>query len=240
MLNPLPADGLPTSVATATLDPSGAARYTFELESELPELSGRLPELLQGTTVVHTGSIAAMLQPGADDVLRAVEQAHPLATITYDPNYRPTLITDVSFAREQAEKFVALADLVKASDEDLRWLYPQRSAQESARAWLAMGPAAVIVTRGSKGPWALTAAGEIEIPAPVVDVVDTVGAGDSFMAALIAALVDSELDGGARRPELHRITLAQLEQMLRFAARAAAITVSRAGANPPSRIEIKP
>ncbi|MER2133642.1 MAG: carbohydrate kinase [Arthrobacter sp.] len=238
VLAALPADGRPTSVATATLDPAGGARYTFDLEWTLPGLAGELPRLLQGTTLLHTGSIATMLSPGADEVLTAVEQAHPQATITYDPNCRPTIITDVSYAREQAEKFVRLADVVKASDEDLAWLYPDQPVEDAARAWLQLGPAVVVVTRGSRGPWAVTASGSCEAPAPAVAVADTVGAGDSFMAALIAGLMDRDFDGAARRPELRKIGVGDLEAIIAYAARAAAITVSRPGADPPRRSEL--
>ncbi|MBM7847254.1 PfkB family carbohydrate kinase [Arthrobacter roseus] len=228
-----------TSVAVATLDPVGSAAYAFDLDWDLPALIARLPELLDGTTLLHTGSIASMLTPGAREVLTAVEHARPAATISYDPNCRPTIITDRDYARGQAEKFVALADIVKASDEDLQWLYPERDAQETARAWLAMGTCAVVVTRGSKGPWAIAASGEATVKTPVVGVVDTVGAGDSFMAALLAATVRQELDGGHRREQLRSITVKQLKQVLTFASAAAAVTVSRAGANPPNRAELK-
>lgn len=238
VLTAFAADELPTSVATAVLDPAGGARYTFDLEWQLPDLAGNLPALLDGTTMLHTGSIAAMLAPGAGHVFRAVERARPSATITYDPNCRPSIITDVSYAREQAEKFVALADVVKASDEDLRWLYPDESPENSARRWLAAGPSLVVVTRGSRGPWAVAAAGDCAVAAPTVTVTDTVGAGDSFMSALLVGLMDRELDGGARRSNLARIGLGDLEELLFFAARAAAITVSRAGANPPYRNEL--
>ncbi|MCQ2000220.1 carbohydrate kinase family protein [Arthrobacter zhaoxinii] len=236
VLTAFEADELPTSVATAVLDPAGGARYTFDLEWTLPGLD--LPALLDGTTMLHTGSIASMLSPGAGHVLHAVERARPGCTITYDPNCRPTIITDVSYAREQAEKFVALGDVVKASDEDLRWLYPDEPVEESARRWLAAGPSIVVVTRGSKGPWAVAASGECEVAAPAVTVVDTVGAGDSFMSALLVGLMDRELDGGARRSDLARVSVTELRELISFAARAAAVTVSRAGANPPYRREV--
>ena len=238
VLSAQPADDRPTSVATAVLDPAGGARYTFDLEWDLPGLADALPRLLQGTTLLHTGSIATMLSPGAHEVLAAVERAHPQATITFDPNCRPTIITDVSYAREQAEKFVRLADVVKASDEDLAWLYPDEPVEDSARRWLEMGPAIVVVTRGSKGPWAVAAAGTCEVPAVTVTVADSVGAGDSFMSALIAGLMDRDYGGAARRPELRRIGVGDLEALLAYAARAAAITVSRPGADPPYRSEL--
>ncbi|MCG2624749.1 carbohydrate kinase [Arthrobacter sp. I2-34] len=239
VLVPLEPDDRPTSVATARLDSTGAAHYTFDLLWELPPLEKALPRLLDGTTWLHTGSVAAMLEPGAHTVLAVVEHAHPRALISYDPNCRPTLITDREFARRQAEKFVRLSDLVRASDEDLRWLYPERSPEQTAQAWLALGPAFVVVTRGAGGPWAVARCGSCEVAAPDVEVVDTVGAGDSFTAALIGVLVDRGLAGSGWRERLRDIGRTQLQEVLEYATRAAAITVSRAGANPPSRDELE-
>ncbi|MDP9887540.1 fructokinase [Pseudarthrobacter enclensis] len=239
---PLPPDELPTSVATALIDDDGAATYTFDLAWELPGLADRLGFMLQGTTLLHTGSIATMLEPGAAEVLAAVEHAHPSATISFDPNCRPSIITDVDYARQQAEKFVVLSDVVKASDEDLAWLYPGQDVLDSARKWLALGgeegPAMVVVTRGAEGPWGVCRAGEASVPAPKVDVADTVGAGDSFMAALLSGLVDRELDGAQNRQDLRELPVEGLAELLEHAARAAAVTVSRPGANPPTRTEL--
>ncbi|MBT2547681.1 carbohydrate kinase [Arthrobacter sp. ISL-65] len=235
-------DGLPTSVATALVDDDGGATYTFDLAWELPGLAERLPFMLQGTTLLHTGSIATMLAPGAAEVLAAVEHAHPASTISFDPNCRPSIITDADYARRQAEKFVTLADIVKASDEDLTWLYPGVDPLESARRWLqlggAEGPAVVVVTRGAAGPWGTTAAGEAEFAAPRVEVADTVGAGDSFMAALLSGVVDRGLDGAQNRADLRALPAEGLTALLAHASRAAAVTVSRAGANPPTRAEL--
>lgn len=239
---PMGADDLPTSVATALIDDDGAATYTFDLTWELPGLPERLAFMLQGTTLLHTGSIATMLAPGAKEVLAAVEYAHPHATISFDPNCRPSIIMDVDYARRQAEKFVTLADVVKASDEDLEWLYPGQDPLESARRWLKLGgsegPAMVVVTRGSAGPWGITAAGEAHAVAPRVQVADTVGAGDSFMAALLSGLVDRGLDGAQNRKDLREMPAETLAALLAHAARAAAVTVSRPGANPPTREEM--
>ncbi|MDP5226947.1 MULTISPECIES: carbohydrate kinase [Arthrobacter] len=239
---PLPPDELPSSIATATLDENGAASYDFDLVWQLPGLVDRLPMVLQGGTLLHTGSIATVLEPGAVDVLAAVEHARPGVTISFDPNCRPSLTPDVDAVRTQVERFVVLADVVKASDEDLEWLYPGVDVKDSARRWLSLGgengPAFVVVTRGADGPWGVAAAGEVEVPAPRVDVVDTVGAGDSFMAALLSGVVDAGYDGVLHRERLHRITLEELTSLLAASARAAAITVSRAGANPPSRKEL--
>jgi fructokinase len=244
---PVAPDELPTSIARAVLGDDGAANYEFALDWDLPAVApgpdGAPNFMLAATTLLHVGSIATMLEPGAAHVFSAVVGAHPSATISYDPNCRPSIITDVAYAREQAEKFVRLSDVVKASDEDLEWLYPGVDPKESARTWLAMGgtegPAVVVVTQGGDGPWAVCAAGEAACSVPPTQVVDTVGAGDSFMAALLAALVDRELDGAQRRDALRGITREQLGELIRYSARAAAITVSRAGANPPTRSELQ-
>ncbi|MBG6179113.1 carbohydrate kinase family protein [Arthrobacter sp. CAN_A1] len=238
VLTPMGQDRHPTSIATARLDPAGGASYTFQLIWDLPSVRAQSDQILDGTTLLHTGSIAAMLEPGATEVLAVVQHAHPLATISYDPNCRPSIVKDVGFARAQAEKFVALADVVKASDEDLEWLYPGQDVFETARQWLAQGPAMVVVTRGSLGPWAVVARGETSVPAPATQVVDTVGAGDSFMSALLGSLVDRGLVGAHQRNELRHLSVEQLEAVLAYAAKAAAVTVSRAGANPPVRSEL--
>ena len=130
-------------------------------------------------------SLVTMVEPGAQKVLRLIERARPHATISYDPNIRPSLITDHSEAVAKVERFVALADAVRASDSDLEWLYPQRSVEDTAAAWLELGPAMVVATYGSRGPWGLVASGTARAAAPLVDVADTVGAGDSFISAMI-------------------------------------------------------
>lgn len=234
----LPADGLPTSTARGTLDPVGAASYEFDMVWDLSAFDPASSDVLADSQLLHTGSIATVLEPGAGTVRAAVERARPHATISYDPNVRPSFVTNHSQAIEDVERFVALSDVVRASDSDLAWLYPERSVEETAHAWLELGPAMVVATYGSGGPWGVGAAGEARTQAPVVDVADTVGAGDSFMAALLSTLVDRGLVGAAHRESLRGLSVGQLEEILDYAARAAAITVSRAGANPPRRDEI--
>ncbi|MCA5892429.1 carbohydrate kinase [Isoptericola sp. NEAU-Y5] len=218
-----------TSVAQATLDASGAATYEFDLEWRVP--AGVATDA--GTLAVHTGSIAAVLEPGATDVRRLVEAARATSTITYDPNARPALMGDAADARPRIEELVALADVVKVSDEDLAWLVPGADPLDAARAWLRSGPAIVVVTCGGSGATALTEAGEVTVAAPAVDVVDTVGAGDSFMGALLDWLWGAGLLGAARRDALRGIDRDATARMLTRAAAVAAVTVSRAGANPP-------
>lgn len=230
-------DDAPTSTARGILDPVGAASYTFDVHWDLPVLPSNTPALA-GARLVHTGSLATLLEPGVSKVRRLIEGARPHATISYDPNIRPSLITDHARAVTEVEGFVALADVVRASDSDLEWLYPHRSAKQTAAAWLELGPAMVVATYGSSGPWGLVKAGTARVDAPVVDVADTVGAGDSFISAMISALETRDLLGSAKRGALHALDTDTLTSILEYAARAAAITVSRPGANPPMRGEI--
>ncbi|WP_370445316.1 PfkB family carbohydrate kinase [Miniimonas sp. S16] len=223
-----------TSVATARLDEHGAASYEFDVEWRVP--MGTVPG--GGTLAVHTGSIAAVLEPGASDVRALVSQARATATVTYDPNARPALMGEPAGARARIEAFVALADVVKVSDEDLAWLVPGADSVAAARDWLALGPALVVVTFGGKGAVAVTAAGAQHVAAPHVRVIDTVGAGDSFMGALLDGLWDAGLLGAENRAALRAIDCSTLRTLLERCVAVAAITVSRAGANPPHREEL--
>ncbi|WP_277602252.1 carbohydrate kinase family protein [Georgenia faecalis] len=223
-----------TSTAAARIGADGAADYTFDLRSDLPALSPAL-----APTVVHTGSIAAVLPPGAEKIAEAVERFRPLATITYDPNARPDLMGSAEQARPVMERLIAQADVVKVSDEDLAWLAPGVDVREVAGDWIGLGAGIVVVTLGGAGALAVTAGGvEVDVVAPRVDVVDTVGAGDSFMAGIIDGLWRAGLTGAAQREALRGIDRATLGDVLTRAAQVAAITVSRAGANPPHRIEL--
>lgn len=239
---PIGPDDEPTSVAESDLDESGAASYDFRLDWNLEAARDRLGELLAETDLLHVGSIGAMLEPGASTVVEAVRQSSPHALIAYDPNCRPTIIPDSSEARERAETVVTCADVVKASDEDLLWLYPHRTVEESARAWLEAGVGLVVVTRGEWGPWAISrgsGGNGVRLQPPRVEVSDTVGAGDSFMAALLSALVDRGICGARSREGLDALTEEDLHDVLRRAVVAAAVTVSREGADSPSREELE-
>lgn len=227
--------GARTATATASLDASGSATYEFDLDWSLAGMGSELPA---SASIVHAGSIAALLDPGASDVARLVRAMRETALVTYDPNVRPALLPDREDARGRIEEWVALADVVKASEEDLEWLYPGADPVEAAAAWLAAGPAVVVVTLGGGGAVAVTRADAVRVAAVRVDVVDTVGAGDTFMAALIDGLVRSGRVGAGGRAALSEVGAEELEQLLASAARAAAITVSRSGADPPSRAEL--
>ncbi|MFH9268527.1 carbohydrate kinase [Streptomyces sp. NPDC017546] len=224
----------PTPSAAVTLDDRGHATYAFEVGWALgPVVLDRVPRH------VHTGSIAAVVEPGAATVLAAVESLRAGATVSYDPNVRPELMGERTRARDRVERCVALSDVVKASDEDLRWLYPDEEPEQVAERWLAAGPALVLVTRGGAGAFALFTGGRAVAEALPVDVVDTVGAGDAFMSGTLHALAAHGLLGPGARDRLHAVGRDAVTDVLRHAVASAAVTVSRAGANPPGADELR-
>jgi len=223
----------PTSVARADLDAAGGASYRFELDWSLP-VTPLPPEPL----AVHTGSIAAVLQPGAATVERIVLGARHHATVSYDPNARPDLMGSPAEVRSHVEGFVAAADVVKLSEEDAEWLAPGTSPEHLMEQWLQLGPAVVVMTRGGSGALALCRSGDVKTATPEVAVADTVGAGDAFMSGLLDGLWSADLLGGSRRQALGEVDTATLTRVLEHAARVAAITVSRPGADPPTRDEL--
>lgn len=228
----------PTSTATATLNPDGAATYAFDISWDINGAS--LPALaaVEGSTHVHTGSIAAVLLPGDQATLALVKAAREHATVSYDPNCRPGISPDAAAARAQAELFVAVSDVVKASDEDLAWLYPDRTPDEAVAAWLELGPALVALTRGADEPAIMTRRGRVEMPEEAITVADTVGAGDSFMAGLICGLAQLDALGAGGRQRLRNLAPGELHALAGYANRAAAITCSRPGASPPTAAEL--
>ncbi|GAB3877829.1 carbohydrate kinase family protein [Terrabacter terrigena] len=226
-----------TSVAYATLDPTGAATYVFDLEWQVASVPG-----LTAYGHVHTGSIGAVLEPGGSQVREILAVARGLgATVSYDPNARPALMGLPDQARRTIEDSVRLSDLVKVSDEDIAWLCPGESEDDVLRAWGELGPAVVVMTRGGDGAVVrLTRTGEQQaLPAPRVEVVDTVGAGDSFMAGLVSGLVDAGLLGGPdSRARLQAARLADVLPAVERALVTGALTVGRAGAHAPTRSDL--
>jgi fructokinase len=219
-----------TATARLTVDADGSADYVFDLDWQLSGTPMVAPPLF-----VHTGSIAAVQDPGCLAVAALVDAYHVSATITFDPNVRPSLIVDRDLGRERIEHLVERSDVVKVSEEDLRWLYPDHSPERIAATWLALGPAIVAVTMAEQGAMALCTAGEVRVPARPVGVVDTVGAGDAFMVGLIDALWGRELLGAERRTELAGIGVNELTAALEAASLSSALTVARAGADLPNR-----
>ena len=224
----------PTSTATATLNADGVASYVFDLAWSLPK------GVESGTPhAVHTGSISAFVQPGGDDVIRLLAGYRGHALISYDPNCRPALMGDRVAARERVERIVTTCDVVKVSDEDLAWLAPGEPVLDVLRAWLALGPAMVVATEGGAGAIGVVAAGTVDIDAPRITVADTVGAGDAFMAGLLDGLATAGYLDPGRVEALRGITTAQFEPLLLHAARVAAFTCTRHGAQPPTRAELE-
>ncbi len=221
-----------TPTAVATLAPTGAASYEFDLAWRLPTLAAGRPR------VVHACSIGAVLPPGCDDVRALVERLRAVATVTYDVNARPALTGTGPAVVARTEALAALADVVKASDEDLADLWPGRSEAETVAALLDAGPCALVVTRGSAGVSVVTREGREDVPAPRVSVADTIGAGDTLGAALLDALWEADLLGAGRRAALHELTPREWRPLLAHAIAAASVTVSRPGADPPYRSEL--
>ncbi|MCS4485223.1 carbohydrate kinase [Gleimia sp. 6138-11-ORH1] len=217
-----------TSTAQATLNEAGAASYQFDLQWELPT-----PLLDNSILVAHSGSIATTLEPGGTQVLETLKNVRKYATITYDPNARPSIMGDPEIAYEKVIELVKTADVIKVSDEDIDWFTAGAPFPQIAREWCNLGASLVIVTRGEKGSSAYGKFGSIDYPAQKVTVADTVGAGDSFMGAVIDALWSLNLLGAAKREDLQNITKEQVDFVMKRAAQVSAVTVSRSGANPP-------
>jgi fructokinase len=224
-----------TSLAIATLA-AGVASYDFRIEWDV----AALPPLPIEARCLHTGSLATALPPGDMAVVDLVrrERERGRVTISYDPNVRPALLGDAKRARPGVEGLVALSDVVKVSDEDLSWLYPGEPDEDVARRWLATGPVLVVVTRGGQGVYAVSAGLEMRRSVVSVDMVDTVGAGDSFTSGLLDGLRRADLIGGERRDAMATTDESTLAGILDRAALVAAITCSRPGADPPTLGEV--
>ncbi|MER7889914.1 carbohydrate kinase [Micromonospora sp. NPDC094482] len=225
-----------TSVARTVLDPAGQASYDFSVEWRSFAASG--DDSVPVGSCLHTGSLAAVLAPGADDVSALLRQARGSATISFDPNCRPSLMGDRAQARRRIETLVGLSDVVKVSVEDLAWLHPGLAHEQAARSWLARGAGLVVVTLGERGAWACTGRYEVSVPAHPVTVVDTIGAGDAFTAGMLSALAGADLLGAERRSALAAADRATLAAVLEHAATVAARTCARRGADPPTRAEL--
>lgn len=239
-----------TPTATARVDAAGVAAYDFDLSWDIPdptqagiEQTGPQQTGTEQTTIahLHTGSIAATLEPGASRVLEFVQRARSTTTISYDPNLRPSIMGAPHDVRSRVEELVGLADVVKASDEDLAWLYADAPVTEVAHLWARLGPSVVVVTQGPQGALVLLPAPGQEhlAPAAIARVVDTVGAGDSFMAGLLSGLLDAGLLG---EPDARgRLRGSQLDGILPAVQRAldaAHWTIERAGAAAPTRSDL--
>jgi fructokinase len=223
-----------TPVAYADIAPDGRATYRFDMEWDVPPLRSSLE-----ASHLHVGSYSATVEPGASKVLATAQRMHSTATVSYDPNVRPALMSHED--RAKIEKLIGYSDVVKASDEDVEWLYGACSIDEVMRAWGARGVALAVVTCGGAGCRTLLAhEGRVHTTAAeVATVADTVGAGDSFMAGLISGLLDAGLLGGRQGAEsLRRALWHHVEPAIARAGACAALTVRHNGAYAPSRSEV--
>lgn len=222
-----------TSTAIARLDAFGAANYDFQIDWRVA-VDG-----IEVADALHVGSIAATLEPGAAAVDELVDRHRGRALVSYDPNIRPSLIDDREATRRRVHSLIERADVIKASDEDVAWLHPGDEVDEVARRWSQAGAGLVVVTTGSAGCLAIARDIELRLPAVTVDVVDTVGAGDTFMATLIDGLLSAGAFGAGAEQVLATLGEEQLTSLLQRSAIAAAVTVSRPGADPPTLEELR-
>lgn len=225
-----------TPSARATLNPAGVADYEFDLTWDVPPI-----EDTERYGHLHTGSFAATLAPGGEKVFDIVHRMRGHATISYDPNARPALMGSPRQVVHRVEDLVSLCDVVKASDDDIAWMYPDTPLEDVLRDWVGLGPGLVVITRGEKGALALlTNEPAVQYLTPMtVPVADTVGAGDSFMAGLLSALLESGHLGSAEaRKRLRRARIADVMPALQRAIRTSAVTVTHAGSYSPTVAEV--
>jgi fructokinase len=222
----------PTCTAKVTLSSSGSASYEFVIEDtatfDFSDLWLPDPQMIK-PSLLHIGTLATVIEPGASVLFKWAQSVVNVAPIVFDPNIRPAVLGSRDEYVKKVEKWVAISSAVKVSDEDLNWLYPGKSIDEIVNRWLEGGVQLVVVTLGDKGITAYRMNEQISVDAVKVVVADTVGAGDTVGAVLAEAIVNNGLD---------KLTGEVLKTMLNRAVKAAALTVSRTGANPPSKEEI--
>jgi fructokinase len=230
------------SVALVTLDSAGVPAYTFYVDgtADWQWVASELPDLpVVDVAAVHLGSLAVAIEPGRAALTEWMRALHIEGRVflSFDPNVRPTLIDDLPRYRDQMASLVALAHLVKTSEEDLGELYPSEDPIEVAAQWAASGPPTVVVTHGAQGATAVRCppAEIVYRAATPTAVVDTVGAGDAFTAGLLGWLAERDLLTVAQSAALDA---SELANWLDFANRVAAVTCSRPGADPPRRSEL--
>ncbi|WAC71326.1 carbohydrate kinase [Roseateles sp. SL47] len=230
----------PTTLSLVGVRPSGVPDYAFyshgAAESQLP-LSAleAIETAIPSAQAYHFGSYAMVIEPAGSTLRALVVREHGRSVIAYDPNVRTNVEPDLARWREVIDWMAPLTHLFKASEEDLALLYPDVALADLAAAWLEAGASLVVITRGAVGAEAWSAAGHVRAEPIRVEVVDTVGAGDTFQAMLLAALNEQ----GLLTPDAIRgLTRAQMAYILRLASRAAAVTCSRRGADLPRRLEV--
>jgi fructokinase len=234
----------PTTLAVVTLAADGSARYTFHVQGTADRLVTDPGPLADDVTTLSLGTLSLVLEPGASVYETLLRRAAARGVLTVlDPNIRAGLITDPAAYRARFTSWLPDVRVLKVSEEDARWLadLPDDGDVESVvRDWLSAGVSAVVLTRGGDGLTVLTGAGErVDVPAAPAKVVDTIGAGDTVHAALLVWLHGRQVGAtGAAAEDVVKLTSADWTDALGFAARAAAVTVSRTGAEPPYAAEL--
>ena len=221
----------PTTLAFVKLD-NGQARYSFYDDNSAGRMLTKkdLPKLSADVNALHFGSISLIPEPGATTLEDLMEREEKNRVICLDPNIRPNIIKDRSQYLERIGRLISMCDILKISDEDVTWITGKTELGAAARKWLNAGAKVVVITRGENGVEAFTKGISIKVPSVNVKVVDTVGAGDTFTAGFLASL---QRAGKLNKAPISYLDETSLRNAVNYAARAAAITVSRAGANPP-------
>ena len=222
----------PTCTATVTLDSAGSASYQFLIDgtatfdfndSWLPD-----PERLK-PSVLHIGTLVTIVEPASSTLYQWAIKCAEFAPIVFDPNVRSSVVGDREKYRSAVEQWAVISSVIKLSDDDISWLYPDESMDQVAKRWIAAGSSLVVVTRGAQGIIGYTEHGYEEVESAKVTVVDTVGAGDTVGAILVEGIIKHSVNG---------LQGQVLSAVLHRAAIAAGITVSRAGAQPPRLHEL--
>ncbi len=231
----------PTAIAVVHLAAGAEPHFTFYGDGAADSLLALddLPapaNLDDSVQALHFGSISLVRQPAAAAYEHLLRRESGRRVISLDPNVRPSVIPNRDAYRARLEALVALAHIVKVSRADLAWLYPDRQPEDTAAAWLARGPALVVMTRGADGAIAMTGRAVIDVPGVHVMVHDTVGAGDAFTAGLLGSLA---WRGLLARAALSRLGADDVRASLEFANRAAALTCTQSGAEPPTRVQVR-
>ena len=223
----------PTCLAIVSVDSNGSASYEFKIAGTatfdfsldwLPDPARYKPNVL------HIGTLATVIQSGADVLYDWALRVAEFAPIVFDPNIRPAVLADRDLYEAAVEKWAAISSVIKVSDDDLAWLFPAQNYADVAARWISDGAALVVVTRGAQGIIGFTSEGPVEVEGAKITVADTVGAGDTVGAIIVEAMIEKgilALTGDVLRTTLHR------------AAVAAGITCSRKGAQPPYKHELK-
>lgn len=234
---PCPRFNAPTTLGMVELDAAGVPRYAFYGNGAADRLlsADQLPELGDDVRAIHLGSYATVVEPVATALETLVRRERERRLIAYDPNVRLNVEPSLARWRERADTLASLAHLVKISDEDIRLLYGEMDEATLAARWLAAGAKLVVVTRGADGASAWNTLGRADARAPRVATIDTVGAGDTFQSSMLAYLAET---GRLEPAALASMDADTLVCLLAFAARAAAITCSRRGADMPRRAEL--